>query len=77
MEAEMSVTTSTTQGSAHSTATHPTAGVSLTPAAPAVPAVDGIGQGRLQRMWRGLRAAIQEMNYASRRLYELNARPGR
>ena len=74
MEAEMSTATSTTQGSAHSTTTRPTAGVSLDPKAPAV---DAATQGRLQRMWRGLRAAIQEMNYASRRLYELNARPGR
>jgi hypothetical protein len=74
MEAEMSTATSTTQGSANSTATHPAAGLSLDPKAPAV---DVAGQSRLQRMWRGLRAAIQEMNYASRRLYELNARPGR
>jgi hypothetical protein len=70
----MSTATSTAQGSAHSTATHPAAGVSLDPKAPVV---DAAGPGRLQRMWRGLRAAIQEMNYASRRLCELNARPGR
>ncbi|HEY1917958.1 MAG TPA: hypothetical protein VGH27_20490 [Streptosporangiaceae bacterium] len=75
----MSVATSTTQGSAHSTATHPAAthpaaGISL---APQAPAVEVTSQGRLRRSWRGLRAAIQEMNYASRRSYELNARPGR
>ena len=35
------------------------------------------GRERLRFLWYRIRLTVAEMNYATRRLYELQARPGR
>ena len=39
--------------------------------------VSWTGRERLRFLWYRLRLTVAEMNYATRRLYELQARPGR